>query len=87
MQPQSEELLIEKLKALPPEQRAEVEDFIDFLAGRAKKKQALDRLLTIAPALEAAGVAPMTDEEIGKEVKAAREERRARDAGSRADRS
>jgi hypothetical protein len=87
MKTQSEELLIEKLKALPPEQRAEVEDFIDFLAGRAKKKEALDRLLTIAPTLERAGVAPMTEQEIGEEVKAAREERRARNVSSRADRS
>ena len=62
--------LLEKLKALPPEQRAEVEDFVDFLAARAEKQAALDRLLAIAP-----------------EIKAARAERRARGAGSRADRS
>jgi hypothetical protein len=34
MNSQSEQVLIEKLKALPPERRAEVEDFIDFLQGR-----------------------------------------------------
>lgn len=28
------EQLIEKLKALPPERRAEVEDFVDFLQSR-----------------------------------------------------
>jgi hypothetical protein len=87
MKAQSEELLIEKLRALPPEQRAEVEDFVDFLAARAKKQAALDRLLTVAPALEATGVAPMTEEEINAEIKAARAERRARSANSRADRS
>jgi hypothetical protein len=79
--------LIEKLKALPPEQRAEVEDFVDFLAARAERQAALDRLLAIAPALEAAGVEPMSEEEIDAEVKAARAERHARNAGSRADRS
>ena len=79
--------LLEKLKALPPEQRAEVEDFVDFLAARAEKQAALDRLLAIAPALEAAGDTPMTEEEIAAEIKAARAERRARGAGSRADRS
>jgi hypothetical protein len=78
MNAQAVEALIEKLKALPPEQRAEVEDFVDFLSVRAKKRVALDRLLAIAPAVEAAGIAPMSMEEINAEVKAARAERRAR---------
>lgn len=34
MSPQTEQLLLEKLRALPPERRAEVEDFIDFLQTR-----------------------------------------------------
>jgi hypothetical protein len=34
MNAQVVEALIEKLKALPPERRAEVEDFIDFLHNR-----------------------------------------------------
>jgi len=80
------ELLIEKLKALPPEQQAEVEDFVDFLVGKAKKKDALDRLLAIAPALEKAGIPPMTEEEINEEVRAVRREQRAHSAGNRADR-
>ena len=84
MNAQAEKTLLEKLKALPPERRAEVEDFVDFLAAKAKKQAAFDRLLAIAPALEAAGVAPLTEEEIDAEIKAARAERRAR--GSRADR-
>ena len=75
---QAVEALIEKLKAVPPEQRAEVGDFVDFLSVRAKKRAALDRLLAIAPAVEAAGIAPMSMEEINAEVKAARAERRAR---------
>ena len=79
--------LIEKLSALPPEQRAEVEDFVDFLATRGKKQAALERLLAIAPALEAAGVVPLTEEEIDAEIKAARAERRAFSADSGADRS
>ena len=67
--------LIEKLKALPSEQRAEVEDFVDFLSVRAKKRAALDRLLAIAPALEAAGVPRVSMDEIREEVKAVRAER------------
>ena len=78
MSPQADAALLEKLNALPPAQRAEVEDFVDFLTSRAKKRLALDKLLAIAPALEAAGVEPMSEEEIDAEVKAARAARRAR---------
>jgi hypothetical protein len=74
----NEQVLFEKLKALPLEQRAEVEDFVDFLTAKTRKRSALDRLLAIAPALEAAGIEPMSEEEIDAEVKAVRAERRAR---------
>lgn len=78
MNARSDEALIEKLKSLPLEQRAEVEDFVDFLAAKSRKRSALDRLLAIAPALEAAGIEPMSEEEIDAEVKAVRAARRAR---------
>ena len=78
MSARDDQVLIEKLKSLPQQQRAEVEDFVDFLASKARKRAAMDRLLAIAPALEAAGVEPMSDEEINAEIKAARAERRAR---------
>jgi hypothetical protein len=74
----TDDVLIETLKSLPAQQRAEVEDFVEFLAAKAKKRAAWDRLLAIAPALEAAGVEPMTEEEVAAEIKAARAERRAR---------
>lgn len=57
---------------------AEVEDFVEFLASKARKRSALDRLLTIAPPLETAGGAPISEEEIAAEVDGARAERRAR---------
>lgn len=72
------DVLYEKLKALPPQRRAEVEDFMDFLARKEARAAALDRLLAIAPALEAAGMPPMSEEEIQAEIQAARAERRAR---------
>jgi hypothetical protein len=78
--------LLEKIQALPPERLDEVEDFVDFLAAKTRRLAALDRLLAIAPALEAAGVPPMTEEEIQAEVDAVRAERRARSGGG-ADRS
>lgn len=34
MTARTDEALIEKLKSLPPQQRAEVEDFVDFLKTR-----------------------------------------------------
>ncbi len=77
--------LIEKIQALPAERIAEVEDFVDFIATKARRLGAFDRLLAIAPILESAGAPPMTDEEIVAEVRAARAERRSRSAG--ADRS
>ena len=78
MSARDDQMLIEKLKSLLPQQRAEVEDFVDFLSAKNRKRTALDRLLAIAPAVEAAGIAPMSDEEIAAEIKAARAERRTR---------
>jgi hypothetical protein len=74
----TDQVLIETLKSLSAQQRAQVEDFVEFLAAKAKKRAAWDRLLAIAPAFEAAGVEPMSDEEVAAEIKAARAERRAR---------
>lgn len=73
-----EQVLITKIKALSPLQVAEVVDFVEFLAAKSAKRAALDRLLAIAPAIEAAGGATITEDEITAEVQAARAERRAR---------
>lgn len=77
--------LIEKIRALPAERVAEVEDFVDFISSKARRLGALDRLLAIAPALEAAGAPPMTDDDIAAEVAAVRAAQR--DRASRADRA
>jgi len=69
--------LLEKLRQLPVEKLIEVEDFVDFLANKARRQAAFDRLLAIAPALQAAGVEPMSDEEVVALVKEVRAERRA----------
>ena len=83
--PGDAQALIDKIQALPAERIAEVEDFVDFIAAKTRRLTALDRLLAVAPALEAAGAPPMTEEEIAAEVDAARGARRSRNAG--ADRS
>ena len=76
-----EQSLMSKIRTLSPQQVAEVEDFVEFLATKVRKRRALDRLLAIAPALEAAGAAPMSEDDIAAEVDAVRAERRVREAG------
>jgi hypothetical protein len=73
-----EQALLSKIRSLSPQQVAEVENFVEFLSAKSKKNAALDRLLAIAPALEAAGQPPMSEDEIAAEIAAARAERRAR---------
>ena len=73
-----QQVLIEKLEQLPPQLLAEVENFLDFLANKSRRSAALDRLLAIASVLEAAGIPPMSMDEINAEIKAARAERRAK---------
>jgi len=69
--------LYQKLKTLPPQRLAEIEDFMDFLARKEARTAALDRLLAVAPALEAAGVSRPSEEDIAVEVRAVRAEQRA----------
>ena len=76
--PADTQALIEKIRALPEERVAEVEDFVDFLAGKTSRAEALDWLLAIVPALEAAGAPPITEEQVEAEVKAVRTARRSR---------
>jgi hypothetical protein len=72
--------LIEKLKALPPERRAEVEDFVDFLEKRdaQARSEAAQRLGEAFKRLDALDEPPMSAEEIQAEIDAVRAERRAR---------
>ncbi len=70
--------LIEKLKSLPPEQRAEVEDFIDFLTVRREptRDEAARRLGEAFTRLDALNLPSMTAEEVQAEIDAARAKRR-----------
>ncbi len=67
-----DQVLIEKIRQLPPQQFAVIEDFVEFLADKASKRAALDHLLSVAPAMEAAGITPLTEEEIAAEIQACR---------------
>ena len=73
-----EQRLLAKLKTLSPPQVAQVEDFVEFLAAKSRRRAAFDQLLAIAPALEAAGAEPLSEEEVAAEIKAARQARNAR---------
>ena len=70
-----EQSLIAKIRTLSPQEVTEVENFVEFLASKSKKRAAMERLLAIVPALEAAGVEPMSEDKIAAEVPAARMER------------
>jgi hypothetical protein len=67
--------LIEKLDQLPPERVAEVEDFVDFLAGKARRRAAQAILDGVRCAAKA-GSKPMSMDEIQAEVNACRAEHR-----------
>jgi hypothetical protein len=71
--------LIDMIDALPAERVAEVEDFVEFLSAKARRQTALGRLLEIAPALEAAGAPPVSEEDVLAEVAALRGSRRTGD--------
>ncbi len=72
--------LIEKLKNLPPEQIAEVEDFVDFLRTREEvaRDTAAQRLGEAMARLSALDLPSMSEDEVQAEVDAARRERRER---------
>lgn len=77
--------LMEKIRQLPPEKRTEVEEFVDFVTQQGRRLAAFDRLLAIAPALQAAGVSPTTEDEAVALVRQVRAERRARQDAQDAD--
>jgi hypothetical protein len=85
MNAQAVTALIEKLKALAPEQRAEVEDFVDFLKARKERARdaAAQRLGEAFAKLDSLNLPPLTPEEVQAEIDAARAERRAPNADRR----
>jgi hypothetical protein len=85
MNAQAVEALIEKLKSLPPKQREEVEDFVDFLKARKERArdEASQRLGEAFAKLDALHLPPLTPEEVQAEIDAVRAERRTRHADRR----
>lgn len=69
-----DEVLIEKLKSLPPEQRAEAEYLVDFLRTRRERArdEAAQRLGEAFAKLDALNLPPMSPEDVQAEIDAAR---------------
>jgi hypothetical protein len=78
---QNTENLIAKINTLSPLHVAEVEDFVEFLSAKARKQAAIQRLLSVAPALELSGVPPMAEDALASELNAVRNARRAQGNG------
>jgi hypothetical protein len=85
MNAQAVEALIEKLKSLPPKQREEVEDFVDFLKARKERArdEAAQRLGEAFAKLDALNLPPLTPEEVQAEIDAVRAEQRTHHADRR----
>jgi hypothetical protein len=74
--------LLDKINALPPQRRAEVEDFVDFLKAR-ERAEAAARLGQAFDKLDAVAEPAPASAEIQSEIRAARAERRAKNADRR----
>lgn len=83
MNAQAGQILLEKVNSLPPERRAQVEEFVDFLKASEARSAAAERLGRAFEKLDALNVPPMKPQEIQAEIDAARAERRARNADRR----
>ena len=85
MNAEAVEALIEKVKSLASQQRAEVEDFVDFLKVRKERVRdaAARRLGEAFAKLDTLNLPPLTPEQVEAEIDAAPAERRARNADRR----
>lgn len=68
----SEQVLIEKIRQLPPQRLAEVVDFVEFLAAREARAGAGDRSGDALAKLDALNLPPISADEIATETAVAR---------------
>ena len=85
MNARTDQVLIEKLNSLPPQQRAEVEDFVDFLKARRERDRddAARRLGKVFAKLDVLNPPPVSPLDVQAEIEAAHAARLARDADRR----
>ncbi len=88
MNQRADEALIARINQLPPERRAQVEDFVDFLAAQERRREAGESLRAMWTAHPQEALTPDAERMIVEEVRAVRAGKRAA-AGhaKRADRS
>jgi hypothetical protein len=72
-----EETILQKLKQLSPERLAEVEDFVEFLAAKDRRVQAIERLRALRQRQPPEEITEQEMQEIVAEVKSYRAEKRA----------
>ena len=88
MNQRADEALIARIKQLPPERRAQVEDFVNFLAAQERRREAAEALRAMWENLPQEELTPEIEQMIVEEVRAVRVEKRiAREQAGRADRS
>lgn len=78
MNQRAEDALIEKLRQLTPEQLAQVEDFIDFIAAQERRREAIARLKEMHGELPADEITEAEMQEVVDAVREVRAERRAK---------
>ena len=85
MNARTEQVLIEKLNSLAPQQRAEVEDFMDFLKAHRERDRgdAARRFGEAIAKLDALNSQPASPQDVQAEIETARAARRARHADRR----
>lgn len=88
MNQRADQALIERINQLPPERRAQIEDFVNFLAAQERRREAAEALRTTWAKLPQEELTPEIEQMIVEEVRADRaEQRAAREQAGRADRS
>ena len=71
-----EETILQKLKQLSPERLAEVEDFVEFLAAKDRREQAIKRLRALRQRQPPEEITEQEMQEIVAEVRAYRAQKR-----------
>jgi hypothetical protein len=74
----AEQALVETIRKLSPERFAEVQDFVEFLAAKDLRQQALERLRVLRERLPQEEISDQALQEVVAEVRADRAEQRDR---------
>jgi hypothetical protein len=76
MNKRADEVLLQKIRELPPERQAEVEDFVEFLSDKERRRGAVQRLKAAQERLAAHPLPAMSVDEVNAEIEAYRAEQR-----------